>query len=112
MGRKLATHQVSELVQFKTLVLPDHSALTLTLFVTCEWRAALAPRSGVGHCLVQDRTIVESKADLQGSSSDIIVQKRRGDKHLRGSVQRKPKAIRGLETKVDAGGFVLGDGDI
>ena len=31
---------------------------------------------------------------------------------MRGSVQRKPEAINGLQTKVDAGGFVLGDGDI
>ena len=35
-----------------------------------------------------------------------------GKTNLGGSVQRKPEAIRGLETKVDAVGFVIGDGDI
>ena len=31
---------------------------------------------------------------------------------MRGSVKRKPETIRGLETKFDAGAFVLGGGDI
>ena len=32
--------------------------------------------------------------------------------NFRGGVEREPEAIRCLETKVDAGGLVLGDGDI